>query len=268
MAACTVTRLAIEAAHLAPCRVRGGGGGRGGPVGNNRMLLDRTAARAEDAAVRRAEEDADKVRNCHDFRDATRSWKDKERRVVARIEAPLFSREGAGRRHALCRDQPLRHAPLALRSALLRPRPGREPDQGAQTPSRLGPHLVQQGDGPASSSTPPPTGCSTPSRAAHPRPRSGAVPRSTRSATPSRDRRPRHRTRRPHRGLAAVELPPTSRASPASPATPRHFRPDLPGEVPVIEPTQPTANAAIEDRKRASSATVTHARSRTQNCPP
>ena len=51
------------------------------------MLLDRVAALAEDAAVRRAEEDAEKVRNFHDFRYAAKSWKDKERRVIARIEA-------------------------------------------------------------------------------------------------------------------------------------------------------------------------------------
>ena len=52
-----------------------------------RVLLDRTAARAEDAAVRRAEEDADKVRSFHEFRYAAKSWKEMERRVIARIEA-------------------------------------------------------------------------------------------------------------------------------------------------------------------------------------
>jgi|GEM_PF-963928 len=49
-------------------------------------LLDHVAALAEDTAVRRAEENADKVRSCGDFRYAARSWKG-ERRVIARIEA-------------------------------------------------------------------------------------------------------------------------------------------------------------------------------------
>ena len=64
-------------------------------LAGNRVLLDRTAALAEDAAVRRAEEDADKVRNFHDFRYAAKSWKDKERRVIARIEA---TRQGSDTR--------------------------------------------------------------------------------------------------------------------------------------------------------------------------
>jgi len=64
-------------------------------LAGNRVLLDRTAALAEDAAVRRAEEDTDKVRSFHDFRYAARSWKDKERRVIARIEA---TRQGSDSR--------------------------------------------------------------------------------------------------------------------------------------------------------------------------
>ena len=56
-------------------------------LAGNRVLLDRVAALAEDAAVRRAEEDADKVRSFHDFRYAAKSWKETERRVIARIEA-------------------------------------------------------------------------------------------------------------------------------------------------------------------------------------
>jgi hypothetical protein len=50
------------------------------------VLLDRVAALTEDAAVRRAEEDADKVRSFRDLRYAARSWT-VERRVIARIEA-------------------------------------------------------------------------------------------------------------------------------------------------------------------------------------
>jgi len=63
-------------------------------LAGNRVLLDRTAALAEDAAVRRAEEDADKVRRFHDFRYAARSWTG-ERRVSARIEA---TRQGSDTR--------------------------------------------------------------------------------------------------------------------------------------------------------------------------
>jgi hypothetical protein len=64
-------------------------------LAGNRVLLDRTAALAEGTAVRRAEEDGDKVRNFHDFRYAAKSWKDKERRVIARIEA---TRQGSDTR--------------------------------------------------------------------------------------------------------------------------------------------------------------------------
>jgi hypothetical protein len=55
-------------------------------LAGNRVLLDRVAALAEDAAVRRAEENAEKVRNFDDFRYAAKSWTGK-RRVIARIEA-------------------------------------------------------------------------------------------------------------------------------------------------------------------------------------
>lgn len=56
-------------------------------LAGNRVLLDRIAALAEDTAVRRAEEDADKIRSFHEFCYAAKSWKEKERRVIARIEA-------------------------------------------------------------------------------------------------------------------------------------------------------------------------------------
>ena len=97
--------------------------------------------------VRRAEEDANKVRSFHDFRYAARSWREKERRVIARIEAPPLPREGARQRHALCRHQSRRHAPLALRGALLWSRLGRKSDQSPQAAPRLGSHLLQQGHG-------------------------------------------------------------------------------------------------------------------------
>jgi len=58
------------------------------------VLLDRTAALTEDAAVRRAEKDAGKVRHFGDFRYAAKSWT-VERRVIARIEA---TRQGSDSR--------------------------------------------------------------------------------------------------------------------------------------------------------------------------
>jgi hypothetical protein len=56
-------------------------------LAGNRVLLDRIADLAEDVAVRRAEEDTDKVRRFRDLRYAARSWKGKQRRVIARVEA-------------------------------------------------------------------------------------------------------------------------------------------------------------------------------------
>jgi hypothetical protein len=56
-------------------------------LAGNRVLLDRIAALAENTAIRRAEQDADKIRSFHEFRYAAKSWKEKERRVIARIEA-------------------------------------------------------------------------------------------------------------------------------------------------------------------------------------
>jgi hypothetical protein len=58
------------------------------------VLLDRVARLAEDVAVRRAEEDGEKVRDFADLTYAARSWK-AERRVVARVEA---TRQGSDSR--------------------------------------------------------------------------------------------------------------------------------------------------------------------------
>ena len=63
-------------------------------LAGNRVLLDRVAARAEDVAVRRAEQDTDKVRRFHDFCYAAKSWT-VERRIIARIEA---TRQGSDTR--------------------------------------------------------------------------------------------------------------------------------------------------------------------------
>jgi hypothetical protein len=64
-------------------------------LGGNRVLFDRVADLVEDVAVRRVEEGADKVRRFCGFRYAAKSWKEKERRVIARIEA---TRQGSDRR--------------------------------------------------------------------------------------------------------------------------------------------------------------------------
>jgi hypothetical protein len=63
-------------------------------LAGNRVLLDRVADLAEDTAVRRAEEDTDKIRRFHDFRYAAKTWT-VERRVIARIEA---TRQGSDTR--------------------------------------------------------------------------------------------------------------------------------------------------------------------------
>jgi hypothetical protein len=56
-------------------------------LAGNRVLLDDVADLVEDVAVRRAEAGADKVRRFRELRYAARSWKSKERRVIARVEA-------------------------------------------------------------------------------------------------------------------------------------------------------------------------------------
>jgi hypothetical protein len=100
-------------------------------LADNRVLLDRTAALTDDAAIPGAEQVAEKVRNLDDFRSTARRWKDVERHVIAGIDAPRCSREWAGQRHTLHRDQPRRHIPLALRGSFLRSPAGREPARAA-----------------------------------------------------------------------------------------------------------------------------------------
>jgi hypothetical protein len=254
-------------------------------LAGNRVLLDRTAALAEDAAVRRAEQDADKVRSFHDFRYAARSWKSNERRVIARIEA---TRQGSDTRFVVTN---LSGTPRWLYEVLYC---GRGQAENLIKAHKL--HLASDR-----------TSC-TKATANQFRllvhtaaywllhTLKGLAPKTSFWRDAQFDTRSRQeaaighlRRRRRQKAAAAASLSsrslpaspswspgsrshcrratPTSRASPASPATPRHCRPNLPGDVPVIEPTQPTTNAAIEDRKRASSATLTHARFAAQNRP-
>jgi hypothetical protein len=63
-------------------------------LAGNRVLLDRVTRLAEDVAVRRAEEDGEKVRDFADLTYAARSWK-ALRRVIARVEA---TRQGSDSR--------------------------------------------------------------------------------------------------------------------------------------------------------------------------
>ena len=82
--------------------------------------------------------------------------------------------DAARSRHPLRRHQHRdRHGRMALCRPLLRPRPGREPDQAAQGPARLRPHQLPRRRSPTrcgSSCTPPPTGWSSPCATPSPRP--------------------------------------------------------------------------------------------------
>jgi hypothetical protein len=55
-------------------------------LAGNKVLLRRVAALAEEAALRRVEGEADKVRRFGEFAYAAKTW-DIERRVIARVEA-------------------------------------------------------------------------------------------------------------------------------------------------------------------------------------
>ncbi len=130
-------------------------------LAGNRVLLDRTAALAEDAAVRRAEEDADKIRRFGDFRYAAKSWK-VERRVIARIEA---TRQGSDTRFVVtnlsgtprwlyevlyCGRGPSAASwPRSFQDRIERllTLDGRKPDQGPQAAPRLRPDLLLERDG-------------------------------------------------------------------------------------------------------------------------
>ena len=122
-----VVRAQPRRLHLRPRRQRG-------------AAAPGSAHLAEDAALGRVAGEADKVRRYGEFRYAAKSW-NVERRVIARVEA---GPQGADSRFIVTN---LRGpAQGALREGLLRPRPGRKPDQGAQAAPRLRPHLLHQGD--------------------------------------------------------------------------------------------------------------------------
>jgi len=204
--------------------------------------------------VRRAEEDADKVRSFHDFRYAAKSWKDKERRVIARIEA---TRKGCDSRFVVSN---LTGTPRWLYEVLYCGR--------GQAENLIKAHKLYL----ASDRT----SCSKATAnqfrllvhtAAYwlLHTLKGLAPKTSFWRDAQFDtirlafikiaaRVTELVTRSRSRCRPAI---PTSRASPASPAASRRCHPDQPGSAPAIEPTQPTTNAGIEGRKRASSATRT-----------
>jgi len=103
----------------------------------NDVLRAAVEIAADDVRSRRAEQQVPALRGYTETRYAARSW-GRQRRAVARIEATLMGL-----------DSPLRgHQPapwqcrVGLRHAVLRPRPGREPDKDAQGPARLRPHIL------------------------------------------------------------------------------------------------------------------------------
>ncbi len=109
-------------------------------LAGNQVLLNRIAALAEDAAVSRVQGGAETVRRFGEFAYAARTWS-VERRVIAQSRGLT-----QGQRQSLHRHQPQGRAALALRERLLRPRPSREFDQGAQAASRLRPIGRQVGE--------------------------------------------------------------------------------------------------------------------------
>jgi Transposase DDE domain group 1 len=119
-------------------------------VAGNKVLLAEVAALAEDAAVRRAQGEALKVRRFGEFRYAARSWH-ALRKVVARVEA---STRGSDSRFIVTN---LAGAPRWLYDSVYCPRPGREPDQGVQAAPRsrsLGRRVGERGPNPSPAAKP------------------------------------------------------------------------------------------------------------------
>jgi hypothetical protein len=171
-------------------------------LAGNQILLARIRHLAEDAAVARVEGEAKdcKARRYAEFRYAAktlahRAAGDRPDRsfghrpsadTPGRMSAKLTGAATAG---SSSPAWPARDA--GSRGPLLRPRPSREPDQGAQAAPRLGSINSVAVDRAARppptssgcSSTPPLTGSCTAYAAWRPGPRSGTAPSSTRSAS-------------------------------------------------------------------------------------
>jgi hypothetical protein len=108
-------------------------------LAGNPVLLRQVGPLAEDAALGRLAGGADKVRRYGDSAMPLKAGLSSDASSAA-------SRPGPRGPTPLHRHQPAGPAQDALRQGLLRTRAGREPDQGAQAPPRLRPHLVPQGD--------------------------------------------------------------------------------------------------------------------------
>jgi hypothetical protein len=89
--------------------------------------------------ARAAAADGGTVRRFKEFHDGAASWSRVER-IIARVEA---GPRGCDTRFVVT-SLTKGHRQGALRAALLRPRPGREPHQGLEGPPRRRPHLLHQ----------------------------------------------------------------------------------------------------------------------------
>ena len=173
-------------------------------LAGNQVLLGKVGHLAEDAAVGRIAGEAAKVRRYGEFRYAAKTWQ-VERQVIARVEA---SAQGSDSRFIVTN---LKGAPRWLyEERLLRPRPGRKPDQGAQAAPRLGSHLLQQGHRQPVPAAGPHRRLLAPAHPARPGAQGLVLARRpVRHHPPGADqgRRPGHRAGHPDQGGAAVLLP-------------------------------------------------------------
>ena len=124
-------------------------------LAGNRALHALAYEVADDLKVRRTEAGADRMRSFAAFAYAARSWS-RERRVVVRLEATT---RGFDARYIV--TSLAGKGPPSLRRRLLRPRPGRKPDQAAQRASSPRTEPPAKARSPTSSGwscTPAPTG--------------------------------------------------------------------------------------------------------------
>src|SRR6266851_2336668 len=178
---------------------------------------------------------ADRLANClRDPRAPERVWH-RLGEIIRELEPGRAHRRpgrgrAAGERYPLYRDQSRGRTPqTALRDTLLRPRPGREPHQSLEEPSRCRPHLMPRGRG---QPVPP-----LPSRrrllaVVVAAPADAAALLLARhavrhlAAPPDQDRRPRRRAEEADQDPPAVECPRSGHLPPRPrpPAAPAHLK--------------------------------------------
>lgn len=174
-------------------------------LAGTRPLTAKVRDMADAVATSRAVDNADVVRDFTEVRHKAKGWR-QERRAVARIEATKL---GLDIRFVVTNLEKVA-PPRPLRDPLLRPWSGREPDQGAQGPSRLRPHLL-----PSRRRQSGPLGvphrrllADADPEGGHPvRPRSGQSRVRHHPVAPLEDRRPRPRARHPHPPRLRRRLP-------------------------------------------------------------